>query len=248
MRVRVWVGGCGCGWAHAHELERSGQAPLTCNRPRTRQSRIREGVSRTSIAELEARLQDAAASYVRATNAKPLGVYLDVVLPEQYDPLAPRAHAVKVNTADLVDPLKRDLLKTQAERQLLQVSAGDAAGGARGGTRGGGGGSTGRSGGGGSRSASPLLAASQLAPALSRETLQTTKWGALQIKATPACHCINSQGLYEVRPPAPAALAMGASRVPLDDFSPPAVQPYRPSKHMGAGEARRDHIEDIMKM
>lgn len=58
-----------------------------------------------------------------ATNAKPYGVYLDVVLPEQYDPLAPLRRTVKIATHDVFDPLKRDLLKTQAERQLLQVPA-----------------------------------------------------------------------------------------------------------------------------
>ena len=72
--------------------------------------------------------------------------------------------------------------------------------------------------------------------------------GALQIQATPACHCITSDGLYQVKPPAPAALAMGASRVALDDFAPPACEAYRPSKQMGAGEARRDHIDGIVKM
>lgn len=41
---------------------------------------------------------------------------------------------------------------------------------------------------------------------------------------------------------------MGASRVALDDFAPPAAAAYRPSKRMGAGEARRDHIDGIVKM
>ncbi|KAI8476490.1 MAG: hypothetical protein J3K34DRAFT_259684 [Monoraphidium minutum] len=210
----------------------------------TIQSRIREATSRTSVAELEAALAAAADSYVAATNARPGGVYLDVVLPEEYDPLAPRRRAVKITTADIVDPVKRDLLKAQAERDLLRRPAAGGAPGAGAG-RVGGGGSMARGGGGGS--AGTLPAASRLAAAQTRSMLQTTKWGALQIRATPACHCINGEGRYAVRPPAPAALAMGASRVPMDDFGPPAPAPYRPSKHMGGGEARVDHIDDIIQ-
>jgi hypothetical protein len=85
------------------------------------QARIQEGVSRRSIQQLEADLQAAAASYINVTNSKPLGVYLDVVLPQQYDPLAPLRRSVKVATGDVFDPLKKDLLKAQAERELLQV-------------------------------------------------------------------------------------------------------------------------------
>jgi hypothetical protein len=40
---------------------------------------------------------------------------------------------------------------------------------------------------------------------------------------------------------------MGASRVVLDDFSAPAPAECRPGKRVGGGEARRDHIDDIVK-
>jgi hypothetical protein len=153
------------------------------------QARIQEGASCHSIRELEADLATAAASYVAVTNAKPAGVYLDVVLPEEYDPLALRGRAVRVETSDLVDPLKRDLLKAQAERELLQVAAGDAAtaatgrgggavGGAGGGAprAGGGGATTARSGGSGGSAGPAAAAATRLAPAVTRQMLQTTKW------------------------------------------------------------------------
>lgn len=138
----------------------------------TTQSRIREGVSRLTVAELEAQLHEAAASYVRATNDKPYGVYLDMVLPEQYDPLAPRACAVKITTGDIVDPVKRDLVKAQAERDLLRVSV--AAGGGVGSGSGGGGaaGRSGAGGGAGARAAAP----GRLAAAQTKEMLTTTKW------------------------------------------------------------------------
>lgn len=65
--------------------------------------------------------------------------------------------------------------------------------------------------------------------------------------ATPACHCINKQGMYEVKPASAAAASMAASRVLLDDFCPQPQSAYRPGKHMAAGEARRDHIIPIMQ-
>ncbi|GBF90161.1 hypothetical protein Rsub_03294 [Raphidocelis subcapitata] len=231
------------------------------------QARIREGVSRRSIRELESQLREAASAYVAAVNSKPLGVYLDVVMPD-YDPLAPLARTVKITTTDVFDPLKKDLLKTQAEKELLRVPPGGF-GGARGGSSpgrrsqqlraegpgGGGSRSSGGGGGGGggpgSRGASPARPepATQLAAATTRLMLDTKKWGALQIRATPACHCISDEGLYCVRPPAPAALAMGASRVVMDDFSPAAAgrQPYRPSKRMGGGGAHTDHVTEIVQ-
>jgi uncharacterized membrane protein YgcG len=142
------------------------------------------------VAEIEARLQEAAATYVRATNEKPYGIYLDVVLPEQYDPLAPLARTVKITTRDVFDPVKRDLLKAQAERDLLRVPVegaaatrgrvkGEASGWASGsGSNSSGSGSGGTlcstGGGGGSvlRAGSP----SRLAPAQTRQMLETTNW------------------------------------------------------------------------
>jgi hypothetical protein len=63
---------------------------------------------------------------MHATNTK-LGVFRDVIIESDYDPLAPLAYSIRVPTGDILDPLKRDLLKTQVKR------GGEKGGGTRGG-------------------------------------------------------------------------------------------------------------------
>ena len=228
------------------------------------QGRIRAAAARRPVAALEAALRGASDAYVAATNARPRGVFLaDAAAPGgrspgAYDALAPRREAVRVPAwdLDLVDPVKRDLVKAQAERDLLQAPLVAASGGGRtagspgrrspDGSGSGIGGGGGAWGGGGDDPELAAAAPTRLAPAATRETLAATKWGALQIGATPACHCIGADGAYRVRPPQPAALAMGASRVALDDFAPPAAGAYRPGKRAGGGRARVDHLNGIL--
>jgi hypothetical protein len=76
-----------------------------------------------TAADIEARLATAASAYLHATNTK-LGVFRDVIIESDYDPLAPLRHTITFPTADIVDPLKKDLLKTQVGGACLVVHGG----------------------------------------------------------------------------------------------------------------------------
>lgn len=187
--------------AYAHD--RAGVHPL--------QNRLHEAMSKSSIQDLEASLQAASQAYVQASNAKPL--FRDVVVNDGYDPLAPLARTIRIPTADLQDPLLHDLIKTQAEKNLLQAGLT-------------GSGSSNSSGslnhsssyGSGSRAvrvgesrvnsrassrAQPGQLGGQcstaagssfgLAKATTRPMLQTQQWAAGQIHATPYGHCIDDR-------------------------------------------------------
>jgi hypothetical protein len=169
--------------------------------------RVQTAVAAVPVAELEASLCAASDAYLRACNAKG-GVYRDVVIATDYNPFERSRAVIRVPTDDIVDPLKRDLLRTQEERGLLSCSSGSSAGT------------------GGSRGACRLAA-----PAL-RQTLDVRCWGAGAITATPYGRCITADGVYHVRPAAPASLAQVASRVHFDDFTQQPQAPYRPSKRM----------------
>lgn len=171
-----------------HHLSPAPHGPL--------QERICAGAARTSVPQLEARLRAAGAEYVAAASAKRGGVYLDVVAPDEYDALAPLRWSVKFPVGDIVDPLKRDLLKTKAEQELLRVGGSSIAGGggrasggggqraSGGGGSGGGGGALRASGGSGGRCAAAepgslgtgFAAVTRLDPAATRSVLDTTKW------------------------------------------------------------------------
>lgn len=65
------------------------------------QDRIQGSMSKRSIHETEAHLKAASDSYINATNTK-LGVFRDVIIESDYNPLAPLAHTIHINTGDLV--------------------------------------------------------------------------------------------------------------------------------------------------
>jgi hypothetical protein len=56
--------------------------------------------------------------YLHATNTK-LGVFRDVVDLSDYNPMAAHAHSIVIRTGDIRDPVKRDVLKTQREKALM---------------------------------------------------------------------------------------------------------------------------------
>lgn len=173
------------------------------------QERIKQGMSRTTVQQLEASLKAASDEYIRASNTK-LGVFRDVIIESDYNPLKSLNNSLKIPTGDLVDPLKKDLLKTQAEKALLITPGSPSS-------------SNGRHSPGGNT----------LARATVRSTLDVQLWGEGQINATPYGHCIDETGNYAIKRPDPKGLAQTASHLYVDDYNPaPTPAPYRPGKHM----------------
>jgi hypothetical protein len=161
-------------------------------------------MSKSSIQYLEASLQAASDAYVQATNTKRL--FRDVIIEDDYNPLAPLSRSIRVPTEDLQDPLLHDLIKTETEKNLLQtgpsiksISCGP--GSSIGGRQSPGGRASGRQGlmKGGSRASSRGQGGSSssmafgLAKATTRPMLETQRWGAGQINATPYGHCIDDR-------------------------------------------------------
>jgi hypothetical protein len=174
------------------------------------QTRLHEAMSKSSIQDLEASLQAASQAYVQASNVKPL--FRDVIINDGYDPLAPLARTIRIPTADLQDPLLHDLIKTQAEKSLLQagltgsgsnsgsgslnpssscgsraVRVGDSRVSSRASSRA----QPGQLGGG--QSCTTAGSSFGLAKATTRPMLQTQQWAAGQIHATPYGHCIDDR-------------------------------------------------------
>lgn len=123
------------------------------------QQRIEAGMARTPIQQLEASLQAASDEYLKATNNRPC--FLDMIMASEYDPLQPLNNTIRIQTADLVDPLKRDLLKAQEEKALLTTHSSSTNSGAGAG------------------------GCNTLGRATTRPTLEVQRWAAGQINATP---------------------------------------------------------------
>lgn len=202
--VRSWVG-----LTSVHVLPR---CPAHAALSMPLQARIHEAMSKSSIQDLEASLQAASDAYVQATNTKRL--FRDVIIEDDYNPLAPLARSIRVPTADLQDPLLHDLIKTQTEKNLLQTGISSKSntfgpGSSTGGRQSPGGSASGRQGRTGSSRASSRGQPGQLsnrqdgpsssstafglAKATTRPMLETQRWGAGQINATPYGHCIDDR-------------------------------------------------------
>lgn len=137
--------------------------------PCCHQERLQAAVAQRSIEDLEASLQAASQAYVQASNTKPL--FRDVIIEDDYNPLVyPLVNRICIPTADLVDPLLHDLVKAKAEKDLLST-------GGRATT--------------GSHHRQAPGSCYGLAKATTRPMLETTRWAAGQIHATPYGHCIN---------------------------------------------------------
>jgi hypothetical protein len=92
------------------------------------QGRIQQQLSARSPRQISDRLRAASDAYVSACNRK-LGVFRDVVIAEDYDPLAPARAAIVVATGDLQDPLEGDLLRSRLELKQVRRGAGGGAAG-----------------------------------------------------------------------------------------------------------------------
>lgn len=187
------------------------------------QERLQQAMSQRSVSDLEASLQAASQAYVQATNTKRL--FRDVIIEDDYNPLAPLSSSIRIPTSDLADPLLHDLLKTQAEKSLLPTCGGSSSssmGGRQGCVASSGGSCGGQPGQLSSKQGcQPVSSCYGLAKATARPMLETARWAAGQIHATPYGHCIDDHTAeYIIRPAAPLSLAQKASHIFFDDFSP----------------------------
>jgi len=150
-------------------------------------------MSQRSVSDLEASLQAASQAYVQATNTKRL--FRDVIIEDDYNPLAPLSSSIRIPTSDLADPLLHDLLKTQAEKSLLPTCGGSSSssmGGRQGCVASSGGSCGGQPGQLSSKQGcQPVSSCYGLAKATARPMLETARWAAGQIHATPYGHCID---------------------------------------------------------
>lgn len=96
----------------------------------TMQARLQGSVDRRTPRDVSTRLRHQLDEYLKVTNEK-VGVYRDIIIEADYNPLRPRGTAIRVATSDLEDPLKRDVLKVHKERMelgLVDMLKGDTAG------------------------------------------------------------------------------------------------------------------------
>ncbi|KXZ46813.1 hypothetical protein GPECTOR_40g547 [Gonium pectorale] len=201
----------------------------------TIQGRLQAAVDSRDPRDIESRLKGQYDAYLHTTNTK-VGVFRDVIIEQDYNPLTAGQAAIRIPTGDIQDPLKRDMLKGERERQLM-MSSGTllASGSGRGGL-----GSSGRS-----ASAGPQGAG----PGLGKETLDTRAWGELAVTATPYGHCNDGMGAYIVRPLSGSAVRTN-SRVPMDHYDFPrgneaAAAETTPGKRLVPGPEQRRGRADL---
>mmetsp|Transcript_29932 Transcript_29932/g.41433 ORF Transcript_29932/g.41433 Transcript_29932/m.41433 type:complete len:368 (+) Transcript_29932:293-1396(+) len=85
---------------------------------------IQEQVDAISTEEIEKRHRDHFEAYLNTITKKGKqhyrgGVFRDVIIESDYDPLVPRSNAIKISTTGMVDPLKRDLRRQDNEKQSM---------------------------------------------------------------------------------------------------------------------------------
>ncbi|KAG2454761.1 hypothetical protein HYH02_000596 [Chlamydomonas schloesseri] len=199
----------------------------------TIQGRLQAAVDARDPAAIESRLKSQYDQYLHTTNTK-VAVFRDVIIEQDYNPLAAGEATIRVPTGDIRDPLKRDVLKGEYERRLMTGDRGSA-----------GASPTGRGG-----AAGPAPGAGSIYGPLGKETLGTQHWGELAVKATPYGHCTDGQGGYVARPLSGSAVALRASRVPMDHYGYPvgnaaAAAEVPPGKRIVPGPEQRRGRQDL---
>mmetsp|Transcript_14979 Transcript_14979/g.24657 ORF Transcript_14979/g.24657 Transcript_14979/m.24657 type:complete len:336 (-) Transcript_14979:488-1495(-) len=81
------------------------------------QSMIQEQVDAKDYQDISRRRRDLFNDFLVACNTKKAGIFRDVLLPD-YDPFRWNAKSIRIDTSKIEDPLKRDLLKIEREREL----------------------------------------------------------------------------------------------------------------------------------
>lgn len=85
----------------------------------TIQKRIRDAMQNNPIEQLEARLRQAFHDYISTSNAKNAAVFRDVIIEADYNPMKYADMNIRVNTSDIRDPVKLDILKPLREKALV---------------------------------------------------------------------------------------------------------------------------------
>jgi len=83
------------------------------------QSRVDAQLARLSVRELTARRNELMESYIRTSNAKVHGLYRDIILPAEYDPMLANEMSIKYSSAGIRDPLKSELDPEQAPSRCV---------------------------------------------------------------------------------------------------------------------------------
>ncbi|GLC37450.1 hypothetical protein PLESTB_001584500 [Pleodorina starrii] len=200
----------------------------------TIQGRLVAALEERDPGAIESRLRNQYDQYLHTTNTK-VGVFRDVIIEQDYNPLTAAQATIRIPTGDIRDPLKRDVLKGEYEKRMMS------------------GGSFGRRSGSLPRSAS---AGSQVGggggsgggAGPGRETLDTRMWGELAVTATPFGHCNDGMGAYVVRPNSGNLLC--SSRVVMDHYEYPrtneaAAAEVGPGKRRVPGPEQRRGRADL---
>ncbi|GIL77206.1 hypothetical protein Vretimale_3116 [Volvox reticuliferus] len=169
----------------------------------TIQGRLQSALDERDPSAIEARLKTQYDQYLHTTNTK-VGVFRDVIIEQDYNPLTAGQAAIRIPIGDIRDPLKRDVLKGEYEQRMMS-------GGSFGASR---------------RSNSQPRSASAGSQGGSvsgawpgKETLDMRQWGELAVTATPFGHCNDGMGAYVVRPN--TSNPMCVSRVVMDHYDFP---------------------------
>lgn len=83
---------------------------------------IQRKLARVPVSDLERRHRQHMQQYLDTCNRKPHGVYRDIILEREYNPLKHRTKYIKINRAkyDAADPLHRDVTQIQHEENLIR--------------------------------------------------------------------------------------------------------------------------------
>ena len=82
------------------------------------QGRIAHQLAGRKSTQVTQRLNEQYSAYLHATNTK-VAVFRDVIIEDDYNPLGANKASIRVPTGDIEDPVKRDLIKTIKEKQLM---------------------------------------------------------------------------------------------------------------------------------
>lgn len=168
------------------------------------QARLKSKLDGSDVQKLEERLNNQMNDFLAASNSK-IGIFLDAIDKSEYDPLKyTKESAVIIDTADVRDPLKRDLLKPMYEQQLMEKLCGN------------------------SPSSSP-----RHLKALGKDTLDIKSWGELKIAATPYGHAMDKEGNYIVTPLSDSVVAARKSHIVMDHYGYPNKDNELADKEMG---------------
>lgn len=84
------------------------------------QGQIDKAVGARSCTEIQARRNKNMDEYLKVCNEK-VGVFRDIIMEEDYNPLKERERTIKYNQKNIRDPCKQDLFKIQQENEMIDA-------------------------------------------------------------------------------------------------------------------------------